>query len=169
MVVAVPKQQLDPVLGQLRKESGIPAGRNFQTPSPVLSTTGLPGQAELTEHPALPEQALPTVARLIEALEKQGTENHGPHPQGTAGGTHSHLLCSVQSAPRASLEPNLSRCPPIPVGRAREGGVLSPCLLPPRRKGGCGLSTDPSLPSVPQGSTARCSTGPAPACWGMLS
>ncbi|KAI1236797.1 hypothetical protein IHE44_0015051, partial [Lamprotornis superbus] len=31
----------------------------------------LPGQAELTEHPALPEQALPTVARLIEALEKQ--------------------------------------------------------------------------------------------------
>ncbi|NWV36477.1 P85A kinase, partial [Grantiella picta] len=40
-----------------------PAG----TPSPW----GLPGQAELTEHPTLPEQALPTVARLIEALEKQ--------------------------------------------------------------------------------------------------
>ncbi|TRZ19495.1 hypothetical protein HGM15179_007608 [Zosterops borbonicus] len=36
---------------------------------------GLPGQAELTEHPALPEQALLTVARLIEALEKQGTES----------------------------------------------------------------------------------------------
>ncbi|NWY42361.1 P85A kinase, partial [Sylvia atricapilla] len=40
-----------------------PAG----TPTPW----GLPGQAELPEHPALPEQALPTVARLIEALEKQ--------------------------------------------------------------------------------------------------
>ncbi|NXS27177.1 P85A kinase, partial [Pomatostomus ruficeps] len=48
-----------------------PAG----TPTPW----GLPGQAELSEHPALPEQALPTVARLIEALEKQGTENHGTH------------------------------------------------------------------------------------------
>lgn len=44
-----------------------PAG----TPTPW----GLPGQAELTEHPALPEQALPTVARLIEALEKQGLDS----------------------------------------------------------------------------------------------
>ncbi|XP_054067840.1 LOW QUALITY PROTEIN: phosphatidylinositol 3-kinase regulatory subunit gamma [Rissa tridactyla] len=36
---------------------------------------GLPGQAELAEHPTLPEQALPTVARLIEALEKQGLDS----------------------------------------------------------------------------------------------
>lgn len=72
MVVAVPKQQLDPVLGQLRKEAGIHADRNFQAPFPCLSITGLPGQAELAEQPTLPEQALSTVARLIEALEKQG-------------------------------------------------------------------------------------------------
>ncbi|NXO92271.1 P85A kinase, partial [Certhia brachydactyla] len=77
-----------------------PAG----TPTPW----GLPGQAELTEHPALPEQALPTVARLIEALEKQGTEeNHGPHPQGTAGCTHraqgkNHRVSSVCLPPDAS-------------------------------------------------------------------
>ncbi|NXF08812.1 P85A kinase, partial [Smithornis capensis] len=43
-----------------------PAG----TPTPW----GLPGPAELAEHPTLPEQALLTVARLIEALEKQGME-----------------------------------------------------------------------------------------------
>ncbi|NXM49722.1 P85A kinase, partial [Gymnorhina tibicen] len=78
-----------------------PAG----TPTPW----GLPGQAELTEHPALPEQALPTVARLIEALEKQGTENHGPHPQGTAGGTHRHLLGPVQKGENHRLRvPSLS-------------------------------------------------------------
>ncbi|KAM6199240.1 phosphatidylinositol 3-kinase regulatory subunit gamma isoform 2-T2 [Sarcoramphus papa] len=45
-------------------------------PPPAGTPThwGLPGQAELTEHPTLPEQALPTVARLIEALEKQGLD-----------------------------------------------------------------------------------------------
>ncbi|NXI99993.1 P85A kinase, partial [Psophia crepitans] len=43
-----------------------PAG----TPTPW----GLPGQADLAEQPTLPEQALQTVARLIEALEKQVTE-----------------------------------------------------------------------------------------------
>ncbi|NXI39796.1 P85A kinase, partial [Galbula dea] len=40
-------------------------------PAGTLAPWGLPGQAELAEHPTLPEQALPTVARLIEALEKQ--------------------------------------------------------------------------------------------------
>ncbi|NXK97734.1 P85A kinase, partial [Formicarius rufipectus] len=50
-----------------------PAG----TPTPW----GLPGQAELAEHPTLPEQALQTVARLIEALEKQGTPNSVPEGQ----------------------------------------------------------------------------------------
>ncbi|NXJ03695.1 P55G kinase, partial [Odontophorus gujanensis] len=38
------------------------------------SPTGLLGQAEHAEQPTLPEQALPTVARLIEALEKQGVQ-----------------------------------------------------------------------------------------------
>ncbi|NWZ99853.1 P85A kinase, partial [Nesospiza acunhae] len=82
-----------------------PAG----TPTPW----GHPGQAELSEHPALPEQALQTVARLIEALEKQGTDT-----QGTAAG-HTRLPtepqpCPLQSAPRAgsgfpvSLSPDAS-------------------------------------------------------------
>ncbi|KFW81334.1 Phosphatidylinositol 3-kinase regulatory subunit alpha, partial [Manacus vitellinus] len=58
-----------------------PAG----TPTPW----GLPGQAELAEHPSLPEQALPTVARLIEALEKQGLDSEvlyrsGPSALGDA-------------------------------------------------------------------------------------
>ncbi|NXD80373.1 P85A kinase, partial [Halcyon senegalensis] len=47
-----------------------PAG----TPTPWGPT----GQAELAEHPTLPEQALPTVARLIEALEKQGKGSCAP-------------------------------------------------------------------------------------------
>ncbi|NWS55762.1 P85A kinase, partial [Chunga burmeisteri] len=51
--------------------------RPLPPPPPGTSTPwGLPGQAELAEHPTLPEQALPTVARLIEALEKQGTGSH---------------------------------------------------------------------------------------------
>ncbi|NXV98733.1 P85A kinase, partial [Fregetta grallaria] len=40
---------------------------------------GLPGQTELPELPTLPEQALPTVARLIEALEKQGRGSRASH------------------------------------------------------------------------------------------
>ncbi|XP_056353422.1 phosphatidylinositol 3-kinase regulatory subunit gamma isoform X1 [Oenanthe melanoleuca] len=44
-------------------------------PAGTPATWGLPGQAELPEHPSLPEQALPTVARLIEALEKQGLDS----------------------------------------------------------------------------------------------
>lgn len=53
-----------------------------------LSTTGLPGQAELAEQPTLPEQALPTVARLIEALEKQGMGSLSIYLQGGCGCTH---------------------------------------------------------------------------------
>ncbi|XP_035750081.1 phosphatidylinositol 3-kinase regulatory subunit gamma [Egretta garzetta] len=45
------------------------------TPTPWGEPWGLPGQAELAEQPTLPEQALSTVARLIEALEKQGLDN----------------------------------------------------------------------------------------------
>ncbi|NXC00382.1 P85A kinase, partial [Orthonyx spaldingii] len=82
-------------LGPARIAAAATKARPRPLPLPPAGTPtawGLPGQAELSEHPALPEQALPTVARLIEALEKQGTENHGPHPQGTPGGAHRHLL-----------------------------------------------------------------------------
>ncbi|XP_021260845.1 phosphatidylinositol 3-kinase regulatory subunit alpha-like [Numida meleagris] len=48
-----------------------PAG----TPVPTGQPWGLPGQAEHAEQPTLPEQALLTVARLIEALEKQGLDS----------------------------------------------------------------------------------------------
>uniref|UniRef100_A0A8B9CGK5 Phosphatidylinositol 3-kinase regulatory subunit alpha n=1 Tax=Anser brachyrhynchus TaxID=132585 RepID=A0A8B9CGK5_9AVES len=48
-----------------------PAG----TPVPTGQPWGLPGQAEHSEQPTLPEQALTTVARLIEALEKQGLDS----------------------------------------------------------------------------------------------
>ncbi|XP_030809413.1 phosphatidylinositol 3-kinase regulatory subunit alpha-like [Camarhynchus parvulus] len=53
-----------------------PAG----TPTPW----GHPGQAELSEQPALPEQALQTVARLIEALEKQGLDSEVLYRPGPA-------------------------------------------------------------------------------------
>ncbi|NXH12416.1 P85A kinase, partial [Bucco capensis] len=46
-------------------------------PAGTLTPWGLSGQAELAEHPTLPEQALPTVARLIEALEKKEGQRHG--------------------------------------------------------------------------------------------
>ncbi|NWZ78033.1 P85A kinase, partial [Poecile atricapillus] len=97
-------------LGPTRIATAATKARPRPLPLPPAGTPtpwGLPGQAELAEHPALPEQALPTVARLIEALEKQGTEKHGPEPPGTAGGTHSHPLCPLQSAPRASPEAEL--------------------------------------------------------------
>ncbi|NXQ53203.1 P85A kinase, partial [Anthoscopus minutus] len=83
-------------LGPTRIATAATKARPRPLPLPPAGTPtpwGHPGQAELTEHPALPEQALPTVARLIEALEKQGTEHQGPQPQGTAGCTCSHLLC----------------------------------------------------------------------------
>ncbi|XP_063263233.1 phosphatidylinositol 3-kinase regulatory subunit beta-like [Prinia subflava] len=109
-------------LGPARIAASAAKARPRPLPLPPAGTPtawGLPGQAELTEHPALPEQALQTVARLIEALEKQGTEKHSPQPQSTARGTHSPPPCSAQSAPRASPEPNLSpRSPgaqPLPV------------------------------------------------------
>ncbi|XP_030914532.1 phosphatidylinositol 3-kinase regulatory subunit alpha-like [Geospiza fortis] len=49
-----------------------------------LLQPGHPGQAELSEQPALPEQALPTVARLIEALEKQGLDSEVLYRPGPA-------------------------------------------------------------------------------------
>ncbi|XP_065595675.1 phosphatidylinositol 3-kinase regulatory subunit gamma isoform X1 [Cyrtonyx montezumae] len=48
-----------------------PAG----SPVPTGQPWGLLAQAEHAEQPTLPEQALPTVARLIEALEKQGLDS----------------------------------------------------------------------------------------------
>ncbi|NWV74971.1 P85A kinase, partial [Dasyornis broadbenti] len=87
-------------LGPTRIATAATKARPRPLPLPPAGTPtpwGLPGQAELTEHPTLPEQALPTVARLIEALEKQGTENRGPHPQGTPGGTQPPALPWVAS------------------------------------------------------------------------
>ncbi|KAL2301858.1 hypothetical protein Nmel_011259, partial [Mimus melanotis] len=65
-------------LGPTRIASTATKARPRPLPLPPAGTPtpwGLPGQTELTEHPALPEQALPTVARLIEALEKQGLDS----------------------------------------------------------------------------------------------
>ncbi|NWH92556.1 P85A kinase, partial [Aegithalos caudatus] len=64
-------------LGPTRIAAAAAKARPRPLPLPPAGTPtpwGHPGQAELTEHPALPEQALQTVARLIEALEKQGME-----------------------------------------------------------------------------------------------
>ncbi|NXT28819.1 P85A kinase, partial [Syrrhaptes paradoxus] len=61
-------------------------------PAGTPTAWGLPGQAELAEHPTLPEQALPTVARLIEALEKKGTSSHGIHPRDVRGCRRCHRL-----------------------------------------------------------------------------
>ncbi|NWT57341.1 P85A kinase, partial [Erythrocercus mccallii] len=96
-------------LGPTRIAAAATKARPRPLPLPPAGTPapwGHPGQAELTEHPALPEQALPTVARLIEALEKQGTENHSPQPQGTPGGTQSPLLCPL--VPSVSFSPDAS-------------------------------------------------------------
>lgn len=163
----MPKQQLDPVLGQPGKEAGIPADRNFQAPSLCLSTTGLSGQAELAEHPTFPEQALPTVARLIEALEKQGKGSHSISPQDVCGctRTQSPILPMSQSSPHAPHAPHYL----CSVGRVREPGDLSLWPLPSCWKEDLGLRTDPSLPVAPQVLTTRCFTDSPPACWGMLS
>ncbi|NXW27886.1 P85A kinase, partial [Phaetusa simplex] len=77
-------------LGPTRIVAAATKARPRPLPPPPAGTPppwGLPGQAELTEHPTLPEQALPTVARLIEALEKQGMGSHGVRPQGAHGCT----------------------------------------------------------------------------------
>ncbi|NXW55483.1 P85A kinase, partial [Eurystomus gularis] len=61
-------------LGPTRIATATTKARPRPLPPPPAGTPtpwGLSGQAELAEHPSLPEQALPTVARLIEALEKQ--------------------------------------------------------------------------------------------------
>ncbi|NXG97844.1 P85A kinase, partial [Loxia leucoptera] len=68
-------------LGPTRIAAAATKARPRPLPVPPAGTPtpwGHPGPAELSEHPALPEQALQTVARLIEALEKQGTETQGP-------------------------------------------------------------------------------------------
>ncbi|XP_030134699.4 phosphatidylinositol 3-kinase regulatory subunit gamma isoform X1 [Taeniopygia guttata] len=65
-------------LGPTRIAAAATKARPRPLPLPPAGTPtpwGLSGQAELTEHPALPEQALQTVARLIEALEKQGLDS----------------------------------------------------------------------------------------------
>ncbi|RMC08623.1 hypothetical protein DUI87_14871 [Hirundo rustica rustica] len=65
-------------LGPARVPAAAAKARPRPLPLPPAGTPapwGLPGQAEPSEHPALPEQALPTVARLIEALEKRGLDS----------------------------------------------------------------------------------------------
>ncbi|NXV49199.1 P85A kinase, partial [Uria aalge] len=77
-------------LGPTRIVAAATKARPRPLPPPPAGTPppwGLPGQAELAEHPTLPEQALPTVARLIEALEKQGMGRRGICPQGVHGCT----------------------------------------------------------------------------------
>ncbi|NXL85974.1 P85A kinase, partial [Alectura lathami] len=78
-----------------------PAG----TPMPAGQPWGLPGQAEHTEQLTLPEQALPTVTRLIEALEKQGREII-PYTQGKdvkhQAEQHHGLRAAAGSLPDAS-------------------------------------------------------------------
>ncbi|OPJ76728.1 phosphatidylinositol 3-kinase regulatory subunit gamma isoform X1 [Patagioenas fasciata] len=65
-------------LGPTRLVATTTKARPRPLPPPPAGTPtpwGLPGQAELAEQPTLPEQALTTVARLIEALEKQGLDS----------------------------------------------------------------------------------------------
>ncbi|KFO98542.1 Phosphatidylinositol 3-kinase regulatory subunit alpha, partial [Calypte anna] len=65
-------------LGPTRIVPAATKARPRPLPPPPAGTPppwGLHGQAEPTDHPTLPEQALPTIARLIEALEKQGLES----------------------------------------------------------------------------------------------
>lgn len=76
------------------------------------------------------------MARLIEALEKQGKETQGPHRR------HSRVhaqLCPAQSAPRASLEPNLPLLP----------AVFSSLLLPQVEKEQAGSALTPLSPLCP--------------------
>ncbi|NXG61591.1 P85A kinase, partial [Hemiprocne comata] len=71
-------------LGPTRLVTATTKARPRPLPPPPAGTPppwGLHGQAEPTDHPVLPEQVLSTVARLIEALEKQGTGGHGVHLQ----------------------------------------------------------------------------------------
>ncbi|NXK84075.1 P85A kinase, partial [Amazona guildingii] len=84
-------------LGPTRMVTSNTKARPRPLPPPPAGTSapwGLPGQADLTEHPTLPEQTLPTVARLIEALEKQGMGSHGVLPWLIYGCTHS-ITCPV--------------------------------------------------------------------------
>lgn len=76
--------------------------KHASSPSPHLSPTGLSGQAEHAEQPALPEKALLTVARLIEALEKQGMGSQGA----ATHSAHGHW-CSWSTA-RAVPHPETS-------------------------------------------------------------
>ncbi|NXE67570.1 P85A kinase, partial [Calcarius ornatus] len=104
-------------LGPARIAASAAKARPRPLPLPPAGTPppwGLPGQAELGEHPALPEQALQTVARLIEALEKQGTDTQGTpgRPQSPArfGAPPEHPRSQSSARPRlpVSLSPDAS-------------------------------------------------------------
>ncbi|NXE09563.1 P85A kinase, partial [Lophotis ruficrista] len=91
-------------LGPARVVTAAAKARPRPLPPPPAGTPapwGLPGQAELAEQPTLPEQALPTVARLIEALEKQGMWVHAA-PSSVLEGQHHRLRAPTGSLPADS-------------------------------------------------------------------
>lgn len=94
--------------------------KHASSPSPHLSPTGLSGQAEHAEQPALPEKALLTVARLIEALEKQGMGSQGA----ATHSAHGHW-CSWSTA-RAVPHPETSG---TRAARAKRGILQCGSLL----------------------------------------
>lgn len=94
--------------------------KHASSPSPHLSPTGLSGQAEHAEQPALPEKALLTVARLIEALEKQGMGSQGA----ATHSAHGHW-CSWSTA-RAVPHPETSG---TRAARAKQGILQCGSLL----------------------------------------
>lgn len=94
--------------------------KHASSPSPHLSPTGLSGQAEHAEQPALPEKALLTVARLIEALEKQGMGSQGA----ATHSAHGHW-CSWSTA-RAVPHPEHSS---TRAARAKRGILQCGSLL----------------------------------------
>ncbi|NWU92079.1 P85A kinase, partial [Upupa epops] len=84
-------------LGPTRIVTNTTKARPRPLPPPPTGTSvpwGLPGQAELAEHPILPEQALPTVARLIEALEKQEED-----PWGWKSSMLEEQFCGLKAPP----------------------------------------------------------------------
>lgn len=95
--------------------------KHASSPSPHLSPTGLSGQAEHAEQPALPEQALLTVARLIEALEKQGMGSQGAAP------TRPMVTGAPGALPQLSLA--LSVLVSMQHGQSEGSCSVGPCLL----------------------------------------
>lgn len=144
LVVAVPKQQLDPVLGQPWKEAGNPAGRNFQARSPVFPPQGSLGRQSSPSSPPSPSrrcQPWPGSSRhwknkvwaALASICRVDVDAH----------TQTPTLPMFRDASRASWYPHS-------MGRVREPGGLSPYLLPLLWREDLGLRTDPSLWLLPR-------------------